>query len=96
MATAVEGQNLNKICKGMPLNAVTLTCCLALLAPLCMMGICNTRHERFKYMSMFISANTEGLRGDNVMDSVSEAPFNIQAITTICTNTAKKKNLQCC
>jgi len=39
MATAVEGQNLNEICKGKPLNAVTLTCCPAFLAPLCMMGI---------------------------------------------------------
>jgi len=46
MATAVEGQNLNKICKGKPLNAVTLTCCPAFLAPLCMMGIWNTRHQK--------------------------------------------------
>jgi hypothetical protein len=44
VATAVEGQNLNEICEGKLLNAVTLTCCLAFLAPLCMMGICNARH----------------------------------------------------
>jgi hypothetical protein len=46
VAAAVEVQNLNEICKGKPLNAVTLTCCLAFLAPLCMMGICNARHQK--------------------------------------------------
>jgi hypothetical protein len=34
--------------------------------------------EMFKYMSMLKSANTEGITGDYVMDSVSEAPFNTQ------------------
>jgi len=46
MAGAVEGQNLNEICRGKPLNAVTITCGLAFLAPLCMMGICNTRQQK--------------------------------------------------
>jgi len=45
MAAAIEGQILNEICKGKPLNDVTLTYCPAFLAPLCMMGTRNARHR---------------------------------------------------
>jgi len=47
-------------------------------------------------MDMLISANTEGITGDNVMRTVSEAPFNTQVDNNNNVHKHCKKNLHCC
>jgi len=58
------------------LNAVTLTCCPAFLAPLCMMRICNARHWKvqvYEYVEICKYWRYDKRLRDGPM---SEAPFN--------------------